>query len=516
MSVDPVVYRRRWKMLAVLSLSLVIIGLDNTILNVALPSLQAHFNASTSTLQWMVDSYMLVFAGLLLTMGTLGDRFGRKYALQAGLVLFGGASLAVLAVDTSNQLIAVRSAMGIGGALIMPATLSIISNVFPPEERSRAIGVWAATAAVGIGLGPLFGGLLLEYFSWYSVFLLNVPVAAVALIAGHVLVPNSRDPKPGRFDVPGAVLSMLTLIILVYGIIEAPQDGWTDPVVLGSFVAAVVLGAAFMVRELRTDEPMLNLSYFRNPRFSVASMGIGLASFCLFGGIFALTQFLQDARGYSAVRAGCAMVPLAFGLVMGAGSSVKLVARVGTTRVVMAGLLGFSGLLALTLTWSYDMPYWPLGIWIFVLALSMGWVMAPSTDSVMGAVPEEKSGVASAMNDVTRQVAGALGTAVIGSLITSIYQSRVSDDAAGLPEPARSAVEGSVGQAHAVAATLPSSDGTAIAHAANVAFTDAMGIGFAVAGVVALFAALAVRRWLPPRRPEGVGQIDIAADPTAA
>jgi len=285
---------------------------------------------------------------------------------------------------------------------------------------------------------------------------------------------------------------------------------------VGSFVTSVVLGAASMVRELRTDEPMLNLSYFSNPRFSVASMGIALASFCLFGGIFALTQFLQDARGYSAVRAGCAMVPLAFGLVMGAGSSVKLVAKVGTTRVVMAGLLGFSALLGATLTWSYEMPYWPLGIWIFVLALSMGWVMAPSTDSVMGAVPEEKSGVASAMNDVTRQVAGALGTAVVGSLISSVYQSRVSSDAAALPEPARSAVEDSVGRAHAVAATLPSSEGASIAHAANVAFTDAMGIGFAVAGVVALFAALAVRRWLPPRRAEAMTQQDVAADPIAA
>src|SRR5262245_24880855 len=220
LSISPKAYARRWKTLAVLALSLLIIGLDNTILNVALPSLQEEFDTSSSTLQWIVDSYLLVFAGLLLTMGTLGDRFGRKYALQAGLVLFGGASLAVLVVDTSNQLIAVRSAMGVGGALIMPATLSIITNVFPREAPQQALDVWAATAAVGIGLGPLFGGLLLEYFSWYSVFLLNVPVALVALLAGIVLVPNSRDPQPGRFDVPGAVLSMLTLGILVYGIIE--------------------------------------------------------------------------------------------------------------------------------------------------------------------------------------------------------------------------------------------------------------------------------------------------------
>jgi EmrB/QacA subfamily drug resistance transporter len=500
MTVDPVVYRRRWKTLAVLSLSLVIIGLDNTILNVALPSLQTHFNASTSTLQWMVDSYLLVFAGMLLTMGTLGDRFGRKRALQGGLLLFGGASLAVLLVDTSSQLIAIRAVMGIGGAMIMPATLSIISNVFPREERAKAIGIWAAMAAVGIGLGPLFGGILLEYFSWTSVFMVNVPVAFTALTLGIWLVPESRDPEPGRFDGLGAVLSMGALGTLVYGIIEAPEKSWTDPVVLSAFAAGILLSALFVIWELRTSHPMLNLSFFRDPRFSVASGAIGLASFALFGGIFALTQFLQDARGYSALEAGCAMVPLAFGLVVGSGSSVKLVAKRGTTRVVMAGLLGLAAVLTSSLVWSYDMPYWPLGISIFLLAVFMGWVMGPGTSSVMGSVPEEKAGVASAMNDVTRQVAGALGTAVIGSLISSVYQTRISDDTSVLPAAAQSTAQDSVGGAHAVASVLPTVDASALTHAANVAYTDAMGIGFMVAGLVSLTAAMAVRRWLPARQ----------------
>jgi EmrB/QacA subfamily drug resistance transporter len=504
LAIDPKVYARRWKTLAVLSLSLLIIGLDNTILNVALPSLQEEFNASTSTLQWIVDSYLLVFAGLLLTMGTLGDRFGRKRALQGGLLLFGGASLAVLLVDSSNQLIAVRSMMGIGGALIMPATLSIISNVFPREERAKAIGIWAAFAAVGIGLGPLFGGLLLEWFSWESVFLLNVPVSAVALAFGMVLVPNSRDPEPGAFDLVGAALSVATLGTLVYGIIEAPNDGWDDPVILSCFGAAAVFAAAFVRWELRTPSPMLNLTFFRNPRFSVASGGIGIASFALFGAIFATTQYLQDAHGYSALQAGAAMVPLALGLVMGAGSSTKLAPRFGTARVVAAGLLGMTVLLSLTLLWTPDMEYWPLGLWFWGLALSMGWVMAPSTASVMGAVPEEKSGVASAMNDVTRQVAGALGTAIIGSLITSLYASRISDDVASMTEPTRTAAKDSIGQANAIAAGLPKDQGASLVDSAARAFTSALGIGFAVGAGVALLGGLAVRRWLPASHEDDV------------
>ena len=237
-------------------------------------------------MQWIVDSYLLVFAGLLLTMGTLGDRFGRKRALQAGLAIFGAASLAVLAADSANQLIAIRAAMGVGAALIMPATLSIITNVFPREERGKAIGIWAGMAAIGIGLGPLFGGLLLEWFSWTSVFLVNVPVAAIAILAGVALVPESRDPRPGRFDLVGAGLSIAALVSLVYGVIEAPERGWTNPLILSSFAAAAVLIAAFVRWELHTPEPMLNLSFFRNPRFSVGSAAISIAFFSLFGSIF--------------------------------------------------------------------------------------------------------------------------------------------------------------------------------------------------------------------------------------
>ena len=505
---DAIHYKRRWKTLAVLSLSLVIIGLDNTILNVALPSLQDEFDASSSTLQWIVDAYLLVFAGLLLTMGTLGDRFGRKLALQAGLLLFGGGSLAVLLVESASQLIAVRAVMGIGAALIMPATLSIITNVFPREERAKAIGIWAGMASIGVGLGPFAGGLLLEYFDWSSVFLLNVPVAAVALVAGFVLVPESRDPEPGAFDLRGAALSVAALVTLVYGIIEAPERGWGDPRVLGCLTAAVVLGAAFIAWQRRSPQPMLNLEYFRNPRFSVGSAAMSVAFFSLFGASFVLTQFLQDAMGYSALEAGAAQIPLAFGLLAGAGSSVKLSARVGTTPVVTAGLVGLGTTLGLTVFWTADMAYWPLGLWFFGLAVSMGWIAGPATDSVMGAVPEEKSGVASAMNDVTRQVAGALGTAVIGSLITALYGSRMADF------PAEAA--DSIGQANAVATSLPAEQGASLMDAAASAFTEAMGIGFLVAAGVALLAAVVVKRRLPARHEPSASATVGASRPDAA
>jgi EmrB/QacA subfamily drug resistance transporter len=496
--VSPLAYARRWKTLGVLSLALLIIGLDNTILNVALPSLQAEFDASNSTLQWMVDAYLLVFAGLLLTMGTLGDRFGRKRALQAGLALFGTSSLCVLLVDTSAQLIAVRCVMGVGGALIMPATLSIISNLFGREEKSKAIGIWAAMAAIGIGLGPLFGGVLLEWMPWYSVFLVNVPVAFTALAFAFVLVPETRDPKPGRFDLVGAGLSIASLCLLVYGLIEAPNRGWTSSPIVAGFVAAAVLGAAFVRWELRVAEPMLNLSYFRNPRFSVASMGIGIASFALFGAIFASTQFLQDVHGYSPLEAGAAMVPLALGLVMGSGSSLKIGPRIGT-RIIVAGLVGQSIVLTTTLLWSRDMPYVPLGFWFWGLAFCLGWVMAPSTDSVMASVPPEKSGVASAMNDVTRQVAGSLGTAVIGSLLSTFYASRVDEHVSGLPTASQNAAKDSIGQANAVAATLPGDAAKALHDAAGVAFTDALGLSLTIAAACSVLGAIAVRRWLPVR-----------------
>ena len=491
----------RWRMLGVLSLSLLIIGLDNTILNVALPTLQAEFGASGATLQWMVDSYLLVFAGLVLVFGTLGDRLGRKLLLQSGIALFGLASLGAIVAESTGQVIAVRALMGVGAAMIMPATLSIIANVFPAEERGRAIGVWAALAALGIGLGPLTGGLLLEWFDWSAVFLVNVPFALAALALGARYVPESRDPRPGAFDMPGAVLSTTAFTALVYGVIEAPDEGWLSGMTLASLTLAGVLLAAFVWWERRTDQPMLDLSFFRSARFTLGTVAVSIAFFALLGGIFALTQYLQFGHGYSAIEAGAIMSPLALGLIIGASSSDRAVSRLGIARVVATGLLGLAATLASTLLWDVETsPGW-LVAWFFGLALSMGWVMAPATEAVVGAVPAARSGVASAMNTVARMVAGALGVAVVGSIVSSLYKEDATESLAALAPPARDAAGESIGAAGAIAAQLPPGAAANVTAVTGDAFAGAMGIGLAVAAALALVGALVVARLLPDTSP---------------
>ncbi len=509
MTIDPIHHARRWKTLGVLSLSLVIIGLDNTILNVALPTLQDEFDASPSTLQWMVDSYLLVFAGLLLVFGVLGDRFGRKRALQLGVSIFGLASLGALVADSAAQVIAVRAAMGVGAALIMPATLSIIANLFTGRERGKAIGIWAALAAVGIGLGPLTGGLLLEWFDWSSVFMVNVPFAAAALLLGARYVPESRDPQPGSFDLPGAALSTGGFGLLVYAIIEAPGQGWSSGRILGLLTASVLLLGAFLWWERRVDEPMLDLGFFRSASFSVGTAAVSVAFFALLGGLFALTQYLQFVHGYSAVRAGAIMSPIAVGLMMGAGSSGKAAERLGAPRVVAVGLSGLAAMLALTTLWQPGTGSLVLALWFFGTALAMGWIMAPATDAVVGAVSASKSGVASATNAVARMVSGALGVAVIGSLISSLYAKDVHGSLGALPGGARAGAEDSVGAANAIAGQLPDEAASSLLATTGAAFTDAMGSGLLLAAAIAAVMAVVVLRFLPAGEPETAG-----ADPS--
>ncbi len=490
-------YQRRWWTLAVLSLSLVIIGLDNTILNVAIPTLQQDLSATASQLQWMVASYVLVFAGLLLTMGAVGDRFGRAKALVIGLVIFGGGSAVAAFTDSATQLIAARAVMGIGGALIMPATLSIITDVFPREERGRAIGIWAAVAGLGIGVGPVVGGALLENFWWGSVFLINVPIVIGALVLGYFLVPASRDPSSTPLDIWGAATSMVAVSALVYGIIEGPDYGWTATRVMIAFGLSLVFGLLFLFIERRTEHPMLNLDYFKNRRFSGGATAISIAFFSLFGVIFLLTQYLQFVQGYSALEAGLRTAPIAIGMVIGAATSPRLVERFGTTRVVTFGLLVLGGVLTIFTTFGVDTGYWVIGTAIIALSYGMGNIMAPSTDAVMGAVPVSKAGVASATNDVTRQVAGAIGVAVVGSAFNSAYATNMATAVAQLPPDLAAGASNSIGAARQIAANLPGNAGSALFGAAQQAFVDAMGSAILVAVGVALLGAVLVTLFMP-------------------
>ncbi|HYH11980.1 MAG TPA: MFS transporter, partial [Thermomicrobiales bacterium] len=387
--------------------------------------------------------------------------------------------------------------MGIGAALIMPATLSILTNVFPPNERAKAIAIWAGLAGAGAAIGPVTSGFLLEHFWWGSVFLVNVPIVLIALVAGIFLVPESRDPNPPALDLPGAFLSMAAVTSLVFAIIEAPARGWLDPLVLTSFVLAVVFGGGFAVREVTTDAPMLDFAFFRNRRFSWGAAAIGFAFFALFGTVFLLTQYLQFVRGYTPLEAGYSLIPVALGIMVGASQSHRWVGRFGTPAVVSAAMLALSVVLGSMIVWEVNTPYWIVGTTLFFMTVSMGNVMAPSTEAVMGALPPAKAGVGSAMNDLVRQVAGAFGVAIIGSIVNSVYAGQMEDSVATLPPQAAEPARDSVGAAIRVADTLDGPGGVALAEVARTAFVDSLGLSSLVAAGAVLAGALLVRRFFP-------------------
>jgi EmrB/QacA subfamily drug resistance transporter len=516
---EATLYRRRWLSLAVLSLSLVIIGMDNTILNVALPHLSEDLNASNSQLQWIVDGYVIVFAGLILTMGSLGDRFGRKGFLQLGLAVFVAGSVAAAFARSSAMLISFRMVMGVGGAMIMPATLSLLTNIFhDPVERGRAIGVWAGVAASGIVFGPILGGVLLAHFWWGSVFLINIPVCALALVSGHYLLPRSKDPSRPRIDPIGALLSIAALVTVLWGLIQAPSWGWTAPGILGEFVVGSALMGVFDAWELHSDHPMLEMGFFTSARFSAANAGMTLVFFAMFGSSFIITQQLQFVMGYSPLKAGLAMTPIAVPLLILGPISARIVERVGTKVVVGAGLV----LAAIGLAWmsrlTMGSDYWDLLYPMLVLASGMGLTMAPATESIMGAIPREKAGVGSAMNDTTRQVGGALGVAVIGSVLASVYRPNVLTNLHGTilgkaaagggataaqAQSAIDAIHQQLGAAFEVAEHLPGGAdgplGRSVIHAAQSAFVDGFGGALLVGAAVALVGAAVVFAFLPSR-----------------
>jgi EmrB/QacA subfamily drug resistance transporter len=492
-------YRRRWWTLVVLSVSLLIIIIDDTIINVAVPTLQRELGASATGLQWIVDAYILAFAGLLLTMGSLGDRFGRKRFLQLGLLLFGAASVFGAYAASASQLILARALMGVGGALIMPSTLSILIDVFPRRERVKAIGIWTGIASLGIPLGPVVGGWLLEQFWWGSVFLLNVPIVLVALTAGLVLVPESRHPAPPRPDLPGLVLSAAALTFLVYGIIEAPASGWTSPAVLGSLVAALVTGTGFVARERRVREPMLDLRLFGNPRLAWGTGAVTLAALALAGLAFELTQYLQFVQGYTPLQAGLRFLPLAIGFGIAGPVSQRLVPRIGTGRTVAVGLGVVAVLLAALSRAQPGTSYWLVSAELLLIGLGVGAAFVPATDAVMAAVPEANAGLGSAVNDSGRQVGAALGIGILGALTNMGYASGIGAAVSGLDPEVAAAAKRSVGAALQMAGEIGGTAGAALRQAAAAAFMDGFGLAMLAGALLTAAGAVLVLRHLPSR-----------------
>jgi len=493
---DSLSNNRRWWMLGILSLSLLLIELDMTIVNVALPTIQKELDASASAIQWIVDSYVLVFAGLLLFMGNLGDRYGRKRALQAGLVLFATTSVAAAQAVNVEQLIAVRAVMGVGAALIMPATLAIIIDVFPREEQLKAISIWSGAAILGVPGGPILGGWLLSQFYWGSVFYVAVPVALIALVAGLLLVPDSRDPSPAHLDRLGAALSVGMLTALVYAIIEAPDRGIMAAEVHGSLIAAMALGLAFVLHELRIDDPLLDVRLFLNRAVSGGFLAIAITFGSMVGMMFLLTQYFQFAEGYSPLQAGLRTAPIAIGFVAGAGFADSLVKRYNVRIIMTIGLVMVSGAFAGVSQAVGDAPYGVLGAAIFAVGFAMSFVMAPATATVMAAVPGRNVGVGSALNDVGRQVGAALGVAVLGSVAKAVYQSELalpSDMAPAVADPARD----SVGGASFLADLLGGAIGDALRSAASAAFVDATTIAMIVISATVLVSAAVVFHVMP-------------------
>ena len=518
--------KRRWWALAVLSGSLLVISLDNTILNVAIPSLVRDLSATTSQLQWIIDGYTLVFAGLLLTAGAMGDRFGRKGALQLGLVIFGFASMASAMAQSANQLIVTRSLMGIGGALIMPSTLSLLTNIFHnPRERAKAIGVWAAVAGASGALGPVIGGLLLEWFSWHALFFVNVPLIIVLLFAGRVLLPKSKAEIAQRLDPVGALLSMVGLVAVLWAVIESPTAGLTDPtvVMVGSLGALII--AAFIFWELHIESPMLDMRFFKNPRFTAANIAVTLVYFAMFGQMFVMNQYTQVVLGYSPLEAGLRMMPMSLVMICVAPMAPRFVHRIGTKLVVGGGLVltSIGVLIVSTVPTSNGYPVLVTGI--MVLAFGMGCVMAPATESIMGSLPREKAGVGSAMNDTTRQIGGALGVAVIGSILAAIYRPGVQSNmsAAGIAQPLIDTAKESVAGAVFGAANTPGISAETAAQIHQIAvqeYVDGIHVAMKIAAAVILFAAFIAFKWLPARaddaRSEVSGPLDGLASLTFA
>jgi EmrB/QacA subfamily drug resistance transporter len=499
--VAPDAYPQRWWILLVIALPIFVIALDNTILNVALPTLAQVFNASASEQKWMIEAYILVFAGLLLTGGTLSDRYGARPLLLIGLAIFGAASLAAAFASSTLMLILSRAVMGLGGALLYPGTLAIIKQIFPADERPRAVAIWTATASIGAAAGPVIGGLLLELFWWGAIFLVNLPVALLTAVAGWRMIPDTQARREVAIDWAGTLLSIGGVGALVFGIIESPSWGWSSPTTLLTLLSAVLLLAGFVWWQLRAPAPMLDVQLFRNPRFSAASQAIIATYFSIAGAAFALAQYLQFVRGYGPFEAGLRTAPLALAVLVAALVAAPLIARLGSTWVLVGGLgTVVMGFLTLSQT-SADSTYTAIMVAQILLGLGAGVTATAAFDSVLSAVPAAQAGSASAVNETGIELGNALGIAGLGTMLTASY-TRSLLAAEGLPEQARAAAAESISAAVRMAEELGGPDGAALLEQARVAFSTAMDetalFGAAVVALSGLVAFVALPRRARP------------------
>ncbi|MFC5242368.1 MFS transporter [Streptomyces atrovirens] len=507
--VPEAVHRRRWVILGVLMLSLLIVVLDNSILNVAIKTISTPaptgLGATQSELEWAINSYTLVFAGLLFSAGLLGDRLGRKKVLIGGLVVFGAGSALAAFSGSPAELIGFRAVMGSGAAFVMPATLAVLMNVFERDEQPKAIGIWAGGVGLAIAIGPITGGFLLDHFWWGSVFLVNVPIVVLAVALMLWLVPDSRDPNPGRIDPVGVVLSVAGLVLLVYGIIKGGQlADFTDVTVVSTIGAGLAVLAAFVVFEKRSDHPSIDVTYFKNKVFSASVVAIALVFFALMGVTFFAVFYTQSVRGYSPLETGLLMLPLAATQMIFAPRARLMVDRFGNKVTTTAGLLVLAATLAAFATLDGDTPIWILEVVFFLMGAGMAHVMTPVSVVIMQALPREKAGSASALSNVFRQVGGALGIAVLGSVLSAAYRNGIEDDLGPLPPGVRHAAGESIEATLAVADRL-GARGEPLIGAADDAFLHAMHVTALWGAGVAVLGAVVVAVFLPGRTPTSEG-----------
>ncbi len=488
--------------LAVLSLTVLIINLDGTILNVALPKIVLSLHATASQVQWIVDAYAVVLAGLLLIAGSLGDHLGRKWVYLAGLGVFAAGSALSALSGSTGSLVGARALMGVGAAAIMPSSLSILTNVFTDAtQRARAIGLWSGTNGLGLAIGPTVGGWLLAHYWWGSVFLINVPIVVVTVIAAFLLIPDSRNEHAASPDLVGAIASLAGVGLLLWAIIEGPGRGWSSGIILSALIGSLVLVAGFVLWERRSSHALLELSFFRRARFSVAIGAMSLTIFALSGAMFLLTQYLQFVLGYSALQTGLRITPIAVVLIAVAAASSYLVTYIGTKPVVFTGLaliaLGLGRLSELGMHSTYSTALSSF----FLLGIGTGLAVAPATESVMGSVPLELAGVGSATNSTFLQIGGALGVGVLGSVLSTHYRAVMGATVThlGLSGALGTTAAGSLGGALGVAAGVPASVGAPLAQAGRAAFVSAMDLSFDVGAFIVAMAALFVIVSLPSR-----------------